>query len=111
MRLNDRVDILAPTMVLDPYSGETAANWAQPITIATNVPAEVSFTTIATIVTADRNALVEELRAIIEPRAFDPALNRLRWRGNTYTTNGPPMIRRRAGVDHHLTIPMKLVTG
>ena len=58
-----------------------------------------------------RQAMVEELRAVIPPIDFDPVLNRLRWRGTDYTNDGPPMVRRLNGRDHHLTIPIKAVAG
>lgn len=110
MRLRDTVNVIAGTVTEDEF-GNQITTWDPPTVVASDVPAEVSFTTVATFNDLGRQALIEELRAIIEPRAFDPVLNRLQWRGSTYQTDGPPMIRRRNGADHHLTIPLKLVTG
>lgn len=112
--LRDRVEILRAGVVEDPYSGETTISWTTGVTVQTVLPAQVSYTTTAVVSTPDqpgRNALVEELRAVIPPFDFDPELNRIRWEGTDYTNDGPPMVRRIGGRDHHLTIPMKVVTG
>ena len=110
MRLTDRVDVLDPTWVTDPYSGEQTADWTNPVTVAANVPAEVAYTTVSLMTADGRNALVEELRAVLPPGTLDDG-NRLRWRGNVYVNDGPVMVRRRNGADHHVTVPIKLVTG
>lgn len=97
MRLHDEVEIIR-------------APWTAPVVVAT-LPAEVHYTTVANVTTDGRNALIEELRAIIEPYNYDPLAHRIRWRGEMYTNDGPPMVRRLHGQDHHLTISMRLVTG
>lgn len=112
MRLRDTVDVLRAGETVDPYNpSRVTPKWTSGVTTIPGVPAEVVFVTVASIQTATRNALVEELRAVIPPMDFDPAWNRLRWRGKLYSTDAPPMIRRRNGADHHLTISLKLVTG
>ena len=108
--LRDRIDIIAPTMVEDPYSGETTLDWSHPVTVASDVPAAVQYATVATLNTDGRNALIEELRAIIGPRAFSASNNRIVWQGVTYQTDGV-MVRRFNAADHHLVIPLKLVSG
>jgi hypothetical protein len=106
MILRDRVDVVQKTVVV--VDGFEQVDWT---VVATNVPAEVSFTTVAVVQDTGRTALVEELRAVIEPRDFDAATHRLKWRGKTYMANGPAMVRRRGGRDHHLTIPIRDVAG
>ena len=113
MILRDRVEIITGTLVEDPYSGESYIDWTVPVVEAI-LPAHVSHTTTAVVSTPDqpgRNALVEELRAIIPPFSFDPEVHRIRWEGTDYTNDGAPMVRRIGGRDHHVTIPMKVVTG
>lgn len=97
MRLADEVEILR-------------APWTAPVVVAT-LPAEVHYTTVAQITTDGRNALVEELRCIIEPYDYDALASRIRWRGEMYENEGPPMVRRFKGEDHHLTISLRRVTG
>lgn len=58
----------------------------------------------------ERDALeiiTEELRAIIPPSAYATDKQRFAWRGETYTQNGPPKVRRRNGKDHHYTITLE----
>lgn len=109
MRLRDEVEVITANVHTDIYGNEVY-DWYTPIHVAT-LPAEVVFTTVAAIHTDGRNALVEELRAILEPFDYDPVAHRLRWKGKQYANEGPPMIRRRNGTDHHLTIPLKQVNG
>lgn len=54
-----------------------------------------------------RTVLIEEARAIIKPYDFDPSAMRLKWDGRMFYTDGPPMVRRRNGRTHHLTIPLR----
>lgn len=112
MILTDRVEFLTAGVEEDPYSGETVVSWEVGVT-SRFLPAHVSYATVA-VVSGDlpgRQAMVEELRAVIPPVDFDPFMNRLKWRGTTYTNNGPAMVRRLNGRDHHLTIPLKAVAG
>lgn len=109
MWLRDAVQVITARVVTDEY-GDTTTDWGDPV-VVTELPAQVSYATVANVTTDGRNALIEELRAIVEPYPFDPLVHRLRWRGQMYTTDGPPMVRRRNGEDHHLTIPLRLVTG
>lgn len=98
MRLADEVEIIR-------------APWTAPVVVAT-LPAEVHYTTVG-IVNGDSLGSLnfkEELRAIIEPFDYDPAVHRIRWDGKTYVNEGPPMIRRLKGEDHHLTITLRLAT-
>ena len=112
MRLRDEVDVLRAGEHEDDFGNGIMPDWYNGVTtVASAVPAEVVFTTVATYNDDGRNALIEELRAVVEPMDFDPVWNRLRWRGEVYMTDGPPMIRRRNGTDHHLTIPLKQVNG
>lgn len=108
--LTDRVDVVAATETVDGY-GNVVRTWDPPVVVAVNVPAIVTYVTSAIVSTGGRQAIVEQLRAVIEPREFDPVTNRLVWRGQHYDTDGAPMIRRENGQDHHLTIPLKLVSG
>lgn len=111
--LRDTVEILQAGVEEDPYSGETVSDWTTATVVAT-LPAQVGHTTTAIISTPDqpgRNALVEQLRAIIPPFDFDPEIHRIIWRGTAYTNNGAPLVRRLGAADHHLTIPLKLVGG
>lgn len=110
MRLADRVDVIQATMVEDRY-GNLTADWTVPTIVASNVPAYVGYVTVATVETAGRQAMTEELRAILEPRDFLYGIQRLVWRGKHYITNEIPMVRTRNGRDHHLTIQLQLVTG
>ena len=110
MRLADRVNIIEATMVEDRY-GDLTADWTHPITVASNVPAYVGYVTVATVETPGRQAITEELRAIVAPREFLYGIQRIVWRGKSYITNEIPMVRTRNGRDHHLTIQLQLVTG
>lgn len=110
MRLRDRVDILHAAEKVDRY-GQTLPDWTNATVTAAGLPADVHYTTTALLASPGRTAMVEELRAVVEPRPFDPTWDRLRWRGDSYAADGPAMIRRRNGIDHHLTIPLKRVTG
>lgn len=94
MRLTDKVDVLTSTDAL----------------VAAGVRAEVHYTTTAAIVSAGRTAIVEELRCVIEPIQFGNDY-RIRWRGKVYSSDGAAMVRRRNGRDHHLTIPLRYVSG
>ena len=108
MRLRDQVEVLAATRHEDRY-GDVWWDWDLPTVVAT-VPAYVGYVTVDRDIDPGVNALIEELRAIVRAIPFDPNANRLRWRGQMYTNDGPPMVRRRNGVDHHLTIRLRAVT-
>lgn len=51
--------------------------------------------------------ITEELRAVIKPTTRAQDKQRYRWRGDTYTQNGPAKVRRRGGKDHHMTITLE----
>lgn len=109
MRLTDVVTVLSAPVLEDTHGNEVQ-DWTNPTTVAT-LPAEVSYTTVATVTEGGRNALIEELRAITPPYPFDASTQRIAWRGRQYAVDGPPMVRRRHGADHHLTIPLRDVVG
>ncbi len=75
-------------------------------------PANVSFQMVERSYDGGATArMIEQLRAILPPMEYDPATMQIKWDGNLYTNDGPPMQRRRNGRTHHLTIPLKLVSG
>ena len=107
IRLDDRVDLyLEVPGEPDPYSGDPTMVW---ILEASDVPAQVGYTTVERTVQSDRTTFVEQLRAVLEPREQLP--QRIDWRGTLYEVDGVPMIRRLHGNDHHLTIPLKRAVG
>jgi len=110
MRLRDQVEIIEALIYQDSH-GNDVVDWANPVVVAT-YPAYVGYTATA-LNTGEvgRTAFVEELRAITPAFSFNPARYRLRWKGGVYLPNGPAMLRRRNGRDHHLTIPIKAVAG
>lgn len=110
MRLRDKIEIITALTYEDSH-GNDVVDWANPIIVAT-YPAYVGYTSTA-LNTAEpgRTAFVEELRAITPAFNFDPVAHRLRWKGTSYLPDGPAMLRRRNGRDHHLTIPIKAVHG
>ena len=110
MRLTDRIQVIEATVTTDRY-GNPVEDWTNP-TVTAELPAEVAYTTVALNTEGGtRTQLVEQLRAITEPFDYTPGTQRIRWRGEDYTNDGPPMVRRRNGSDHHLTIPLQRVTG
>lgn len=112
MILTDHVELLTAGTEEDPYSGETTVSWTVGVT-STLLPAHVSYASVSVTNGGmpGRQAMVEELRAVIPPVDFDPIVNRLRWNGTDYTNDGPPMLRRINGRDHHLTVPLRAVNG
>lgn len=105
MRLRDRVEIVAARITEDQY-GDRVVDWGDPIVVA-SVRAQVGYMSVAKLVAAGVDSLVEELRAVMEMTPLNVDSDRLRWRGNVYAADGPPMIRRRNGVDHHMTVVLK----
>lgn len=107
MRLTDRVEIIT----------QTPATWKDGYQVPGQTvslgmfPANLNYAVVQTSTEPNRNALIEELRAIIAPMDFDAAVMKIVWLGKTYTPDGPPMVRRRNGATHHLTIPLRLVEG
>ncbi len=110
MRLTDRIQVIEATVTTDRY-GNLVEDWTNP-TVTADLPAEVVFTSVALNTEGGmRTQLVEQLRAITEPFDYTPGTQRIRWRGEDYTNDGPAMIRRRGGRDHHQTLPLTRVTG
>lgn len=110
--LRDKVTVIKAGETTDPYSGETTFDWSNPTTVAT-LPAYVGYSATALVndALASRTELVSELSAVIRPYDLDPITNRLQWRGDTYTIDGPPKVRMRNGRPHHHTIALKQVEG
>jgi len=76
------------------------------------LPAYVGYTSTALNTSEDgRTAFVEELRALLPAFNYNPAAHRIRWNGTLYQSDGPGMLRRVRGRDHHLTVPIKAVAG
>ncbi len=108
MRFNDTVDVLEATAVDD--HGTTVYDWSLPVVVAT-LPAHVGHVSVAVFVEPGSGAMVEQLQVIVEPFAYNPARQRFDWKGHLYVNDGPPMLRRRNGADHHLTIALQPVDG
>ena len=109
MQLLDRVEILDAAESTDAF-GNAVQDWSAP-TVVARVRAHVSYRAVAVVADGGRMAMIEQLRAIIDPFPFEEARHRIRWRGSIYMADGPEMVRRRNGVDHHLTIPLRAVSG
>lgn len=99
--LSDTVEILQAGTVMD--HGTPVADWSNP-TVAATLPAYVGYSSVSLNIAPGEYSLGERLRAVIEPYDYDPTTMRIRWRGATYTNDGPPMLRMRDGKPHHLTI-------
>lgn len=58
-------------------------------------------------------ALDETLEAITRPLSDVPnwTTRQIRWRGTLYDMDGPPMVRRQHGRDHHMTFRLQRQTG
>lgn len=49
----------------------------------------------------------EELRCIIEPAEQLKSNSVIRWRGDYFTANSTPLVRRRGDADHHWTLVLE----
>lgn len=107
MKLTDKVEIIEGVEYDD--RGTITIQWDEPTVVAT-LPAYVFTQSTAMAMNGTTPVFMESLRAIIRPFNFDPNLQRIRWQGTQYTNDGVPMVRRRNGKDHHVTIQLK-VTG
>ncbi|MBG6224723.1 hypothetical protein IWX63_001285 [Arthrobacter sp. CAN_A2] len=106
MRLTDKVEIWEPgPPTVDRYGNQVPGQYEY----VSTVPANVSYQRVERESEPGRVDLIEELRAIIGPYDFDPTTTRLKWDGRMFYTDGPPMVRRRDGRTHHLTIPLRFV--
>lgn len=108
MRLRDTVDIFTATMVPDEFSGEDMPDWNLPVMVAADVPAEVSYRSVALTKAPGPGAtgytLDEKLACVLDPRPLDPIQHRIRWQGKNYLFDGPPKTRNRNGSPHHVTV-------
>lgn len=103
--LHDRVEILA--VPPDTPDGTVLGPGA---TVVAVLAAHVGHT--AVMQADDPGAAVqvkEQVRVMVDPWPFDHRAHRVRWRGTEYRPDGPAMVRRRRGEDHHLTIPVERV--
>lgn len=107
MKLTDRVEILAQGPPIRDSHGNAVPG---PLVSLGMFRANVSYQTVSATMTGLTPTMVEQLRAVIAPRAFDTSKHRIRWSGKLYMNDGPVMERRRNGKAHHLTIPLKLAT-
>lgn len=105
MILHDRIEVLRV-----PDGTPDGTVLGPGATVAAVLPAHVGH---SSVMAADEPGaavqVVEELRAIIEPWPWDHTTHRARWRGVEYRDDGPPMVRRKRGRDHHFTIRLKRV--
>ena len=108
---SETVEILGPTEVEDPYSGEMTHSWDPAVVVATIDDAFVGYTSVMETTTPGRVQTVEQLRAILDTEVPILGHYRLRWRGNTYTVEGPALVRYLHGEQHHVTVQLKAVTG
>lgn len=108
MRLRDSVEIWeqVPTGELDSHRNPIIG----PPTFVASVPAALSYTSAEADPYGGRTGYLEQLRVILAPFDYDVFTMHIRWRSQKFTNDGPPMIRRRNGKDHHLTIPLKKFT-
>ncbi|MTB72788.1 hypothetical protein GGG17_12610 [Arsenicicoccus sp. MKL-02] len=109
MKLSDQIEIVTARTWEDGF-GEVQYDWAHP-TLVWTLPAQVTYLSTALNDGGGDFMLSQELRVIVPVVGFDAAKHRVRWRGTLYQANGQPLIRMRGGTPHHLTIPIKLVTG
>lgn len=96
MRLDDTVDVVtaadgAFVMKLDAHVGQAASGLS---------------------INGNDVFAVNELRAIVPAwDDLDIAAHRVRWRGVVYLIDGPPMVRRQHGRDHHMTLRLTTQTA
>lgn len=107
MRLTDRVEILEQGPPIRDSHGNAVPG---PLVSLGKFRANVSYQTVSAPMNGLSPTMVEQLRAVIAPRDFDTTKHRIRWNGKLYMNDGPPMVRRRNGKTHHLTIPLKIAT-
>lgn len=84
-------------------------------TVVKVVPAYVSTVVSAILSTPDqpgRVVMTESLRAVVDADAgFDPNVHQILWDGIRYRADGLPIVRKRRGIPHHVTIPLTRTTG
>lgn len=52
-------------------------------------------------------SIQERLQAVIPPTEGIEDMTPIEWRGESYVANGPPIVRRKAGKDHHMTVTLR----
>ncbi len=108
MRLSDRVEIITGVTTIDDL-GNDVIDWSGAGGI-TRSPAHVTYVSTA-VDASGAFQLSEELRIVLPPMTYDPATQRIRWRGKTFTANGDVLLRMRGGTLHHITVPVREITG
>ncbi|WP_409485140.1 hypothetical protein [Arsenicicoccus dermatophilus] len=108
MRLADRIELVTGRKYVDDL-GNDAVSWDDP-QATVMLPAQVTYASTA-LDAKGKFVLSEELRVICPPVTFDPQTQRLRWRGQWYTGAGEALIHMRGATPHHVTIPIKQITG
>lgn len=99
MRLDDRVDfVLATDHERTEHSSVPAYVYFQGVLDTSRQPSAVVY--------------VEQLRVMLAPKSpYIHHRHAVRWRGDTYEADGPPIIHRQHGRDHHLTLQLKRETA
>ncbi len=109
MRLRDQVEVVKAAEV-DDGLGNITHDWDNPVVVEV-VPAYVGYVSVDSAEQAGHLRMIEQLRVVAEPFAFDPVSQRIRWRGVLYTNDGPPMVRLKDGIEHHVTVVVKQVSA
>ncbi|WP_402371399.1 hypothetical protein [Isoptericola rhizosphaerae] len=108
--LRDTIEIVTPEATYDEGTDTWSYDWGTPTVVAT-LPAYVGYTAASLELEPGRAAFIESLRVITAAFNFQPTKHRIRWKGETYLPDGPALVRNRGNRAHHLTIPIKAVTG
>lgn len=108
MRLTDKIELFEQGE--DGYDGHGNPEPGVLVSLGM-ISANVSYQSVAIDNSGDFNLrTIEQLRVMLPPMDFDPDKHRVKWEGIMYQNDGPPMLRRRKGRTHHVTVALKSIT-